>query len=337
MKKLKTLKESAEANSSLMAMIRELAQMLEQKKPESVLEKLRSLGLDSNEEISVDLLNIKAIALRNNGQLDESLKAFQMCLQKQPDNAALLINYANLLVVMGRRDEAVRILSEVVKKNPRNSEAAKNLSILRRQDERKSSREAPADSRMSQTLDPLSMAFDDQEIEENKRVRRERDEKIRQKKRLKKPSFPKLDQLVLAEEWLLAAGDAMRAGNSDLALRLCTRAHKAGAESYQCYGVAGDIYIELRQLTAAHLCYMLAQELGGLDLHQKANLISLTVAIGDHRLAERRSIFAQSLPPESKVRKGAERIMRDLDISSTGVCFMPDGLAVHPSKRKKAS
>ena len=60
----------------------------------------------------------QALKLHLSGHLHEAAKAYQVALQKAPDNADLLINYGGLLCSLGAYDEARRLLVQAVTVDP---------------------------------------------------------------------------------------------------------------------------------------------------------------------------------------------------------------------------
>lgn len=66
-------------------------------------------------------LRLLGFALHEYGDNDAALSAFQEAAARLPEDAELLVNYANLLLTLGRNGEALPILEEVVRLRPDHS------------------------------------------------------------------------------------------------------------------------------------------------------------------------------------------------------------------------
>ena len=72
------------------------------------------IDLESTYSDDVDYLTLFASTCRRLGKFDQSSDLFSRALAKQPDSLPIKNNYSNLLIDLGRYDEAVVILDSIL-------------------------------------------------------------------------------------------------------------------------------------------------------------------------------------------------------------------------------
>ena len=129
----------------------------------SLLENLESiLGTD------VSYLSLFAATCRRLGQFSKAEALFLKALKIQPDSIETKNNYANLLIDLGKYQQAIDLLNVIIQSNPNyhdavnNLERASNLLTTSSQNANDDS-SVPADKSWS-LPDPLMLSFDGNEI-----------------------------------------------------------------------------------------------------------------------------------------------------------------------------
>lgn len=297
----------------------ELRAKLASKEYQSVLDICNELQKeDSN--ASVEFYLFKGIALRELKELQESYDIYKQGLKLFPENKHLLNDFAGLLILKKSYKEARSTLKKILNKNPTNATAIKNLEaldlFLMKNNKGETEKNNPEEK--SRSLDPLESAFNPSEIKASSE-NLQKVKKLKLEKKLKQlPSFPIIDQEIIAEEFLMAARDSLRSKHPEIALKFCEYSVLNKGNIAQTYGIAGDAYIELKEYNNAHLCYLIASENGELESAQQLNLLSLTAVIGDKNLLEKRnSVFNDKLIEQPKLYKGAQKILTTIGDMST--------------------
>lgn len=312
-----------------------LIQALEERKTAEAIALANTLD-SQPDNMTVRSLALRSAAFKLAGKHEIAYKLLVEALNQKPDNLSLQNNMATLLEAMGRTDEAINLLEKITIESPEFKDAKNNLASLRNKLE---SRRLPSAEMRQEAItrlcNPLIAAFAANEVEQNKKTRNEAQKRRRNKKLQAKPSLPKLDDSVVAEEWLLAAGDALRCGAPKESLELCNIALQNGAPIGNCYALAGDAYIALKNGHASHLCYLLAGESGNLGTEQQLNLIALALEIGDHSLATRRLEQLKNLPSDSPLKERINKLYTKYPSDAIKVTFEEAGLKRHEKIKTK--
>ena len=289
--------------------MKELIKALQEKDRPRALALAKQLR-ESKQGESVQGLSLQAAALNLAGNHIEALTLIKQGLQIEPQNKALRFNKANLLQAMGDTNAAEEELKELVSSEPSFQPAKKKLEQLQLSQRGRSlpSSEMRAES-LARVKNPLIAAFEASEVEVDRKTREENEKRKRSRKLQQKPELPPIAAGVMAEEWLLAASDALRCGVPEMALELINYARSTGATSGISFSLAGDAYMKLKNNHMAHLCYLLARETIELGPEQQLNLVALSLEIGDHELSRLRIERLGELPNESLLKRRLDKLM----------------------------
>ena len=179
------------------------------------------------------------------GELETAKEIFLKAIDLKPKEPTLLYNYAEVLSDMGETEESISILSQILELNPNFQAAREKLDIYNKKpiEEIKKTTQ-----HLKRSLNPLLEAFSNDEVEKTLANQVERQKKREQLKLKERPDLPPLDDSILADEWLLAAQDALRAKQAKLSLRLCSKAIRISGNTPEVYALAGDAYLSLSNI-----------------------------------------------------------------------------------------
>ena len=247
----------------------------------------------------------------------------------------LLNNLSKLLILQKEYSSARQILERLLSKNPSDLIAKANLGEIK--DKKVSEdmkKELSLKTQRQKALQPLQSAFDNFEVNDNRKNQLERQKLKREKELRQPPLLPDLDQEVLIEELCSAGREALRSGNPKEALQLSQRAINIGSPKNAAYLLASDIYIELKQYNHAHLCLLIAAQFEELDASYQLNLMSLASTLGDHQLLSLRQTRLEELVKEgSELYEKSQKVVNQFD-SNTSVELHPiNGLCKANTKR----
>lgn len=316
--------------------IEDIKLLFENAEYENVIKSCKKLINHSSRDFNQYLL--KASAERKLGDLEEAHQTYIDGLREQPGHPLLLSELAKLYIIEERLEDALKILKPLADLYPNDESIKKNYkgvqALIKKRDTdiEHSNRITQA----SRPFSPLESAFSNSEIEESRKNLSEK-EKFKRKKKLKRaPSLPHLQADVLAEEWALAAEDALRAKHPDITLLFCSKIAENDGDPSQVYNLAGDAYIQLKQFIYAHLCYMIASEYKELDSSRSLNLISLAATIGDRKLLEKRAqSFEEGLEQTSGLFEQSQKMLSSLD-KNAKVSFDPKKGPHNTMNKKRA-
>ena len=230
---------------------------------------------------------------------------------------------------LGNHASTKEILTKILTLDPNHKAAQIKLSHLSSLTEGTPSLDSNAKkkqdlAKLERSINPLKAAFDSDEVNETKKSIQERERKIKRQRIHERPKLPTLDREVLADERLLAAEDALRAGNPRIALKLASEASAMEANKNRVYAIAGDSYLKLGKYNYGHLSYLLALQYGELDLQRQINLLSLCNTIGDTTLLDTRKInMAKDLGDSSLMQENINKII-DQSKPNQYVVYDPD-------------
>ena len=321
-------------NNTTKDLLKKIQPIFKEKNYKSVIEEIESFFQEN--ELQPDVINFKATALREIGKHDEAKRAYAEGLRLDPNNTHLLNNLAKLLILQKEHNSARQILEGLIKKDPNDQIAKANLEEIKRQEKLSEDmkKELSLKTQRQKALQPLQSAFDNFEVNDNRKNQLERQKLKREKELRQPPLLPDLDQEVLIEELCSAGREALRSGNPKVALQLSQRAINIGSPKNAAYLLASDIYIELKQYNHAHLCLLIAAQFEELDASYQLNLMSLASTLGDHQLLSLRQKRLEELVKEgSELYEKSQKVVNQFD-GNTSVELHPiNGLCKANTKR----
>ena len=250
--------------------------------------------------LNADFLSLFAANCRRLGDLRRAEDYFSRALKIDPDSRPIRNNFANLLIDLGRHDEAHRILTRLVDEAPDYADARANLNRLRFQDEPSSMQAQASGCQVENNIegwslaDPLLLAFSDEEVahsglRENVRTNDDASSLLNK--------LPDADTRAMALEQLEQANQAVVEKQYAFALQLCSQVLKALGSHPPIYDCASDAYLNLRKFHEAELCLLQALALDGPTPKRCLNLVSFASMRGDFALAQYHLRKAASLDP----------------------------------------
>ena len=285
----------------------------------SILEQLESVF-----NSQADFYSLFGAAHRRLGNLDKAETIFKKALSIDPNDIALQNNYANLLIDLGRHDDAYQILNELVGKNPDYQDAIENLNrvkaVMNSSDISIDSLQEP----VSQTdnsfepiqLDPLSKAFSDDEVRLHGRIKRSS---------LPTPlinALPTPNNRKIALDKLKLAKASVSENNPQFALQLCSEALSLMGSHGAIYDCASDAYIALKKYDLAESCILHASTLNELTVIHCINLVSICCIRGDLALAKSYFEKANALDPSFEHLEAAKKtLLSKLESSKSSFDF----------------
>ena len=249
--------------------------------------------------LNADFLSLYAANCRRLGLLQKAEALFLKALSINPSSLSIRNNHANLLIDLGRLDEAKNILSLLVQEAPQYEDARANLNRIAFQQEPQLSKslEFPADEEIQgwSLADPLLMAFSDEEVASS--GLREQMKKSDPAAASLLESLPDADARAMALEQLEQANHAVAEKQFALALQLCSQVLRVLGAHPPVYDCASDAYLNLRQFHEAELCLLQAIALDAPTPKRCLNLVSFASMRGDIVLAKYHLNKAASLDP----------------------------------------
>ena len=254
-----------------------LFQLGEYAQAASLLEDLEaSLGQDR------DYLSLYGATCRRLGLLQRAEQLLARALKLDPTAASVRNNYANLLIDLGRDQEARSLLEQLLSEQPDYQDARANLNRLQ-------FREQPAPASWT-PADPLMLAFSEEEVNLAAGAGSSAGKVLASQ-------LPDPEQRAMASEQMQLAENAVQEGNHTFALKLCSQAQVGVGANATLYRIAADAYIGLRRFQEAEICLLQAVSIGGAGINQLINLVSLSSLRGDLTLANHYLDQAAGLDP----------------------------------------
>ena len=233
----------------------------------------------------IEYLILYGSCLRRIGDFDNAYIQFQRALKIDSSLPRLQNNYANLLIDLTRFDEAHKILTDLLLKNPSYDDAAANL---RRLNERRQSHNLESDQVTSSQSwefgNPLLLAFSQEEVRESAPLLKQISNSSDSKSTIAK-SLPAIHDHQLATDQLKIAQQAVVDQRYDFALQLCSQVKHIFPDSSLIYECASDAYIAKKMFNEAEICILHALQLGTKSFKLIVNLISLACMRRDFHLA----------------------------------------------------
>lgn len=249
--------------------------------------------------LNPDFLSLFAANCRRLGQLQRAEELFARALKISPESPQIRNNQANLLIDLGRLDEAREILTRLLDEQPDYADARTNFNRLSFQNQAQPSQlsqgqQSPEPVQGWSLADPLLLAFSEEEVAESG---------------LRKPakpgpeaaalleSLPDADARAMALEQLEQANKAVAEQQFAFALQLCSQVLRVLGAHAPVYDCASDAYLNLRKFHEAELCLLQAMALDAPTPKRCLNLVSFASMRGDIALAQHHLRQAASLDP----------------------------------------
>lgn len=277
-------------------------------------------------------LSLYATCLRRLGDLDQSQVIFQQALEQHPNLPYLNNNYANLLIERGELDRAQQVLELILKAHPTYADAEANLQRLqalrttpgkpRSQEMPTGSEQALVDPAASETMssgqkqseeqqpvivDPLELAFSEEEVEVEQRERRKRKSNAAARPshgqiKTWTPliSLPPIPTKQLEEELAKAGTEALFEKQPEAALLLADLLQELGQPAKQeALQIAADAFLMQKRYSQAEIT-LLSMQLSGvkLNIDQILNIVALALKRNDLRQAEDFLAQAEKIDPK---------------------------------------
>jgi len=249
--------------------------------------------------LNSEFLSLYAANTRRLGQLQRAEQLFARALAITPKSLQVRNNYANLLIDLGRLEEARAILSALLVEAPDYQDARANLNRLSFQNSQpnESPTELSASSEPIHGLslaDPLLMAFSEEEVSQSVLLKRKKPNKTEASLI---ESLPDADGRAVALEQLEQANKSVLEKQFEFALTLCSQALRVLGAHAPIYDCASDAYLNLKRFHEAELCLLQAIALDSPTPKRCLNLVSFASMRGDIVLARYHLRQAASLDP----------------------------------------
>lgn len=271
--------------------------------------------LESSYGEDVDYLTLFATTCRRIGNLDQASDLFSKALQKDPDSLPLKNNYSNLLIDLGKYDEAKLILDSILNVNPSYNDAIANRNRL---NTIISTLNTTASSVNSHQLtshhiielgDPLLLAFANDEIEYS--TQRYFPPQTKSDPNFNFNNLIEPDARSVALEQLQVAEASLAAGDMISVLKLCSKILSSLGQDPRVYDIASDAYLNLNKISQSELCLLHAVALGGHSPKRCFNLASFAMMRSNFGLAESYLDNAAAIDPSSEHLANLRRILAD--------------------------
>ena len=278
-------------------------------------------------ESEPDYLSLYAAASRRLGNLEKSSQLFKLALSIEPNSLPIKNNYANLLIDLGKLDDAQKLLDEVLSANPTYQDALQNKNRLEFvRSEKQSSELTCSDDHQSSTLldlgDPLLLAFADDEIERSgKRY------KFRKRASANDSNLPIPDPAKSVQDFLKMAYEASSLGDYDFAFKLCSQSLQQIGPQAVIYDCVSDLHLNLKNFRESELSLLHAISLDGPSPKRLLNLCNFASMRGDFKLAMHYLESAAALDPS---HPQLHSISQSLEIKSSTPPFQFTRNSVYP-------
>jgi tetratricopeptide (TPR) repeat protein len=231
-----------------------------------------------------DYLSLYGATCRRLGLLQRSEQLLARALQLDPAAVDIRNNYANLLIDLGRDQEAREILEQLLQQQPNFQDARTNLNRLqfRQQAAAQPLKSSPGGLTAAWLpADPLMMAFAEEEV----RLASATPAQPSPAGAALAATLPQPDLQAKAAEQLTLATRAVSENNPGFALQLCSQAMVGLGANAGVYVNAADAYIRSQRFREAEICLLHAVVLGGPAISHYINLVTFASMRGDLALA----------------------------------------------------
>ena len=270
--------------------------------------------IESSFDADPSFWSLYGITCRRLGDLDRAAIFLKKSIDLDPNSLAHKNNYSNLLIDLGKLDDAVDLLQQIIAVDPNYGDAVDNLNrakfLLSNDNPTDNSDYSsqvlshnPNDQSTCITLeaseafpDPLMAAFSDNEVEVYGRIK---------KHITKDPSTALLSKLPTSKDQemgldaLKMARKAFQEGQFQLSLKMCSKALMHLGANPSIYDVSADCLISLKKFASAELCLLQAVALSTPTSKQYINLVTLAMIRGDLSLSRHYLNLAAGVDPHN--------------------------------------
>lgn len=239
-----------------------------------------------------DYLSLYGATCRRLGLLPKAEQLLARALQLDPASLEVRNNYANLLIDLGRDQEARSILEQLLRERPGYEDARANLNRLEFRQQPVAA--PPASAQPWSPADPLMMAFADEEV---RQAQWNQPAAVDPAAKALAAALPQPEAQAMAADQLRLASQAVSEGNAAFALQLCGQALAGLGANASVYVNASDAYIRNQRFREAEICLLHAALIGGPNINTYINLVSLASLRGDLALASHYLDQAAGLDP----------------------------------------
>ncbi|QNI41147.1 tetratricopeptide repeat protein [Synechococcus sp. A15-28] len=291
-----------------------------------ILETLES-ALDNN----VDYLSLFGATLRRVGNLEKAEVLLNKAMKLDSKNPFIRNNYANLLIDLGRFSDARNILDSLLLQNPKYEDARINLNrltfIATQSTGNKKSEDVDFNTQVTsgtksisqpKVLDPLHLAFDEEEVYKYGRLDRS---KIVQSSQQIVESLDLPDSSQTASEYMKLALLAVQEKNFSYALQLCSKSYILIGPNSQIFDCVSDCFIGLSRFSDAESFALHAITVSEPTAKLYMNLATLASMKGDLVLAEFYLERAAGLDPSHTQLKKLSGNLKSLKSKSSAKKF----------------
>lgn len=275
------------------------------KKAYDLLEMLESVLFNDSEYLSLFGATCRRLML-----FDKAKQYFTRAIEINPNSIYHKNNYSNLLIDLGHYQEAIDILESIIILNPDYSDAQENLNRARfalgRTTDLTDLPSSPVTS-VSPTLDststpptfldPLFIAFSEQEVKEFGRVKNHMKGNSTSHGSLSQQLSLSSDDSI--SEYLQLAKQAVADQENSQALEYCSQVYQISAPIAPIYSTCSDVYLAQKLFHQAEICILTSLLLSDPTSIQFINLSSLASLRGDLKLAHYYLDRAAALDPSN--------------------------------------
>lgn len=257
----------------------------------------------------INFLSLFGSVSRRLGILDQAYLLLKKAIDLDSDRPSSNNNFANLLIDMGRFDEAQVLLDKLLADDPSYGDARTNMERLLNLRNSNSSLHKSKSNEFT-VADPLLLAFASNEVKRSVSLLDSNVSKRSNAAIKLVDDLPVPQNSELALDQLKVAVKANLDSNHSFALEICrTLVASLGCHSglYEC---AANSYIGLKHFSSAETCLLHSLGLGSQSFEVFLNLSSLSLIRGDKNLAEYYYSRAVSLEPDDS-RLGSFRASID--------------------------
>ena len=271
-----------------------------------------------------DYLSLYGATCRRLGLLQRAEQLLAKALQLDPGALDVRNNYANLLIDLGRLNEARTLLEQLLRENPNYQDARANLNRLQ-------FREQPAGPPVSQApaqpagtaqpwapADPLMLAFAEEEVRLAGGVQ---PAPATSAAAALAATLPQPEAKAVASDQLQLAARAVSESNPAFALQLCGSALAGLGANASVYVNASDAYIRSQRFWEAEICLLHAMVIGGATISNYINLMSLASLRGDLALASHYLDQAAGLDPSHPNLAQLQASLRERQAALAGQAY----------------
>ena len=218
---------------------------------------------------NADFLNVYGVALRREKDFSKAQEIYERGLDIKPEEPALLSNYGNLLIDIGKNDEARDVLNKALSVSPNHSDAVQNLARL----DRTQVQSQPSTSEQRNNLESS----------------------------VRDMLYPNDEQA--ATDWLQLAANSQREKSYDETIQFCRKSINARPDFSAAYQLAGEAYLQSGDKKSAEKLLLYSALIGEADTDTISNLGGILASNGHCELAAILLKRALSNQPEHQAAK----------------------------------